>query len=178
MRTSCFAALLAFASAGALGAQTPAAPAPPAPPDTAPAAMTRGVASRGNTMRAEPKTGWLALDAFHETLAATWHPAARSNDLAPARTRAGELWARADSLSATTAPASLSAECKAAATPAALGGLAREAKAFADLSAGRAPDPQLKAALRRVHDRFELFEHRCAPAGEHDEHAGHGTPRR
>src|SRR4249919_3156070 len=47
---------------------------------------------------------WKELDEFHMLVMATWHPAAKSSDMAPTRAKSSELVASAKTLAASTAP--------------------------------------------------------------------------
>ncbi|MDF1505231.1 hypothetical protein [Roseisolibacter sp. H3M3-2] len=116
--------------------------------------------------------GWKEMDAFHQVMMATWHPAAGKNDLAPARAKAGELAAAARAWKGAAVPKA----CDTPATRAAVAKVAAGADAFAALAAkAGTTDAALKAALKGVHDDFEPVEEGCAPAGavKKDGHAGH-----
>jgi hypothetical protein len=157
----------ALAAAPALArAQTPASPPPaePVPTSTAPATPAGASAME---MRHAMGSGWAELDAFHEVLAATWHPASERRDLAPARARAGELARRARAMAASRAPASTPAGCRAPATTRLTRLVARDAQAFARVAAASSTsDARLTASLRGVHDRFHAVEARCEPPHE------------
>lgn len=106
---------------------------------------------------------WKELDAFHMLVMATWHPAAKSSDMAPTRAKAGELVASAKVLAASTAPKG----CDAPKVKEAVKGLPAEAQGIADLVAKNADDATLKAALKTLHDKFEVAEEGCVmPKGE------------
>lgn len=112
--------------------------------------------------------GWKEMDAFHNVMAATWHPAGQKNDLAPLRARAGELAAAARTWAAAPVPKA----CDTPATRSTVAGLATDARAIADLVAQPAStDAALKAALKALHDRFETVEESCKLPGA--SHAGH-----
>ena len=111
--------------------------------------------------------GWKEMDAFHTVLAATWHPASKSDDLKPLRERAGAL---ADA-ARTWAAAAVPKACDTPATRSTIAAVATDARALADLVAKPATtDAQLKASLKALHDRFEPVEHGCAPAGAAKHH--------
>jgi hypothetical protein len=82
LRTAAVAVSLATLSVVA-SAQTKPTPAKPA----APAGHSM---DHGHDMK-EPATGWKELDAFHELMAASWHPAKGQNDLKPAKAKAADL---------------------------------------------------------------------------------------
>lgn len=116
--------------------------------------------------------GWKEMDAFHQLMMATWHPASGKNDLAPARAKAGELAAAARAWKAAAVPRA----CDTPATRTAVAKVAADADAFAALAAqAGTTDAALKAALKGVHDAFEPVEEGCAPGGpvKKDAHAGH-----
>ena len=103
---------------------------------------------------------WKEMNAFHRVMAATWHPASSKNDLAPLRARATELATAAEKWAASKPPAT-PASCNSAEVGAAVSKVAREAKALVVLLDSGAADDKLKAALKGVHDTFELAEHAC-----------------
>ena len=103
--------------------------------------------------------GWKEMDAFHTQLAATWHPASKSDDLKPLRAHASALADAARAWAAAAVPKA----CDTPATRTTIAGLATDARALADLVAKPATtDAQLKASLKALHDRFEPVEHGCA----------------
>ncbi len=111
--------------------------------------------------------GWMEMDAFHNVLAATWHPASKSDDLQPLRARAGAL---ADAARAWAA-AAMPKACDTPETRTTIAALATDARALADLAAKPATtDAQLKASLKALHDRFEPVEQGCAPGGAMKHH--------
>lgn len=120
-------------------------------------------------------SGWKEMDAFHQLMMATWHPAQGKGDLAPTRAQAGAM---ADA-ARTWAAAAVPKACDTPATRTALTALATDSRALAELAARPATaDAELKAALKALHDRFEPLEHGCAPAGAkkasaHGAHSGH-----
>jgi hypothetical protein len=97
----------------------------------------------------EPATGWKELDAFHELMAASWHPASGKNDLAPARAK-----------EASGAPKGCdSPKLKEAVTKVAAG-----SHEFASLVETKAADVELKEKLGTLHKTFETVEMGCKPA--------------
>ena len=114
-------------------------------------------------------SGWKELDAFHTLMMQTWHPASGANDLAPARAKAGAMADAARAWAAAAVPAG----CDTAEVRATVARLATESRALADLAARpETTDAALKAALKALHDRFEVVEHGChatpaRPGGHH-----------
>jgi hypothetical protein len=114
--------------------------------------------------------GWKEMDAFHNVMAATWHPAGQKNDLKPLRAQAGALAEAARTWAAAPVPKA----CDTPATRGTIAGLATDARAIADRVAKPAStDAELKAALKALHDRFETVEESCKPAGA--AHGAHGA---
>jgi hypothetical protein len=114
--------------------------------------------------------GWKEMDAFHNVMAATWHPAGQKNDLKPLRAQAGALADAARTWAAAPVPKA----CDTPATRRTIAGLAADSRALADLVAKPAStDAELKTALRALHDRFETVEESCKPAGA--SHGAHGS---
>lgn len=102
-------------------------------------------------------SGWKELDAYHEFMMATWHPAKGKNDLAPLRTKAGDMAASAQLLAASTPP-------KWCDTPKMKGAATALAPATANVAAlvtKNATDAELKTALGALHMQFETLEEGC-----------------
>jgi hypothetical protein len=100
---------------------------------------------------------WKELDAYHMLMMATWHPAKDKNDLAPTRAKATEMVTAAKTLAASMAPKGCDApklKETAAALPAATQGVA-------DLVAKKSDDATLKAAMKELHDKFDVLEMGC-----------------
>ena len=101
---------------------------------------------------------WKELDEFHMLVMDTWHPAKDKSDMAPTRAKAGDLVKSAKKLAASTAPAGCdSPKLKEAAT-----GMPGYAQNVADLVGKKADDAALKAALKTMHDKFEVIEGGCS----------------
>jgi hypothetical protein len=113
---------------------------------------------------------WKEMNAFHHVLGATWHPADHEGNLAPLKSRAKELLNTADAWAASKAPAT-PAGCGSDAVRGAATKVAMEMKALVALLDSRSEDAKLKAALKGVHDAFEIAEKGCAG------HGGHGDAR-
>lgn len=100
---------------------------------------------------------WKELDAYHMLMMATWHPAKDKGDMAPTRAKIGEMVASAKTLAASTAPKG----CDAPAVKAAATALPIETQGVADLVAKKADDATLKAAMKALHEKFDVLEEGC-----------------
>lgn len=109
---------------------------------------------------------WKEMNAFHHVMAATWHPASQKNDLAPLRARGKELLTSAEAWAASNAPA-MPSSCGSAAVKASVEKVVAESRALVALLDAAADDAKLKAALKAVHDTFEVAEKGCAGHGTH-----------
>ena len=107
--------------------------------------------------------GWKELDAYHALMMATWHPAKDKSDLAPTRSQIGQMVAAAKAVAGSTAPSA----CQKPAIVAAQGRLVGETDKVAALVAAKADDATLKAAMKTLHDRFELLEEGCSSGMKH-----------
>ena len=104
-------------------------------------------------------SGWKELDAYHQFLMDTWHPAKGKNDLAPTRANAVGMAAQAKVLAASAAPKG----CDTPTLKATVTKLVPESQGIADLVAAKADDATLKNALSSVHTHFEVLEMGCKP---------------
>lgn len=109
-------------------------------------------------MEHHASSGWKELDAFHEIMAAAWHPA-RSNDLKPIRAKADSLSASAKRWAASTVPAA----CDTKAIRDAIADVVAGSAKVAQLVTANASDADVRASLHDVHERFEVVEHGCHP---------------
>jgi hypothetical protein len=100
---------------------------------------------------------WKELDEFHMLVMDTWHPAKDKNDMTATRAKAGDLVKSAKTLAASTAPKG----CDSPKVVEATKGLPAEAQKVADLVTKKADDATLKAALKTLHDKFEVAEGGC-----------------
>ena len=107
---------------------------------------------------------WKALDAYHTVMAASWHPAKKSDDLAPFRSRASALVAAARALAAEPVPAACGGS-KHADDVQALVRVSEEAAKAAGTQG--LPDATVKAALKLAHDRFHVLEEACSAGKAH-----------
>lgn len=101
-------------------------------------------------------SGWKELDAFHELMAATWHPA-QSGDLKVIRAKADSLSASAKAWAASKAPAA----CDTKAIRDAITDVVAGSTKVAELVAKNGADADVRTALQDVHERFEVVEHGC-----------------
>lgn len=150
--------LIALAAPIALSAQDTTK----ARPDSA----KMGMMGMKGMMESHMMGSWKEMNAFHQVLAATWHPASEKSDLAPLKARAKELQTTADAWAASKAPA-MPTSCGSEAVRGAATKVAAEAKALVALVDSAADDARLKAALKSVHDAFEVAGKGCAGHGEH-----------
>jgi type IV secretory pathway TrbL component len=105
-------------------------------------------------------SGWKELDAFHELMAASWHPAKATKDMKIARAKADSLAAAAKTWAAAKAPHG----CDSTEIKAAIADVEKGSADVAKLVAGNAADADLYKALHDVHERFEVVEKGCKPA--------------
>lgn len=109
------------------------------------------------------RSGWKELDAYHDVMSATWHPA-KNNDLKPIRAQADSLSASARRWSESKVPTA----CDTKPIKDAIADVVTGSAKVAQLVAADATDADLRAALSAVHDRFEVVEKGCKPG-----HSGH-----
>jgi hypothetical protein len=165
---------LAGALLGAILTAAPMAAQKPAPKDTAKSAMS-GMAGMDHSkmggmdhnamheqmmkeMAGKKGESWKELDAYHALMMATWHPAKDSSNLAPFRAKAADMVAAAKTVAASTAPTSCGGKAEIVAAQKAL---PTETEKAARLAAGKTSDADLKAALKALHDKFEVLEMGC-----------------
>lgn len=122
-------------------------------------ATMKGHDMQGHDMQGHAASPWKEMDAFHSTLAATYHPAADKGDFAPLKARATELAAKAKAWAATSAPPA----CAKPDTKATVDALASASAALAEQVRNGASNDELKAAVGAIHEKFETVEHGCAP---------------
>ncbi len=124
-------------------------------------------ASQAERGEGHAASGWKELDMYHALMMATWHPAKDRNDLAAIRAQAPMLVETAKTLARSKAPA----RCDTPRNREAAAKLPAQTQAVADLVTKRADDATLKAALKTLHDQFEVLEEGCAAEKKPD---GHG----
>ena len=108
------------------------------------------------------RSGWKELDAYHDLMAATLHPA-KENDLKPTRAKADSLSAVAKAWSESKAPKA----CDNKAIKDAIAEVVVGTTKVLHLVHGNAADADLKAAMHDVHERFEVVEKGCKPEKAH-----------
>ena len=157
-----FAATAAALFASTAGAQTAQTTQPPAKKDDHAAMHAEHMKQmqHGKEMKAE---GWKELDAYHMLMMATWHPAKDKNDLSATRAKIGEMVTAAKAVAASKAPAS----CQKPELAKAQAGLTGETEKVAAMVSAKADDTALKAAMKTLHDRFEVLEEGCNTGMKH-----------
>ncbi|MEO7998534.1 MAG: hypothetical protein ABI852_13875 [Gemmatimonadaceae bacterium] len=108
----------------------------------------------------ESKSGWKELDAFHEVMAASWHPASGKNDLAPAKAKAADMAKAAKVWADSKAPKS----CDTPAIKESVTKVNAASQEYAGIVANGADDATIKAKLKAIHETFETAEMGCHPA--------------
>lgn len=103
-------------------------------------------------------SGWKELDAYHEYMEATWHPAKGKKDLKPLKEKANGMAAAAKLLAGSTPPK----ECDAPGLRTAASGLSPATSDLAVMVARNASDAELTAALAALHTKFEVLEKGCS----------------
>jgi hypothetical protein len=109
---------------------------------------------------------WKELNAYHELMGASWHPAEQKNDLAPLRAKIADLVKAADAWGGSKAPA-MPHGCGTDAVKTAVAKVVTDTKALAALVASSASDAALKESLKALHDTFEVAERACGGHGDH-----------
>ena len=107
---------------------------------------------------------WKEMNAFHRVMGATWHPASQKSDLAPLKARAKELLTSAETWASSKPPA-MPASCASEPVRNAATKVVTETKALVALVDAGSDDAKLKAALKSVHDAFEVAEKSCGGHG-------------
>ena len=148
-------------------ATTPLAAQSAPPVRKTPPAMDHGKMDHGAMDHAKMHGGggtasWKELDAYHQLMMATWHPAKERNDLGPIRAQVEAMVKAAELVGRSTPPGS----CARPELAAARTGLAGETRKVAALVKAKADDAALKTALSRLHEAFEVLEEGCG-GGEH-----------
>jgi soluble cytochrome b562 len=124
------------------------------------AGMKHDMSAMGQGMgMGDMKSGWAELDAFHSLLMSTWHPALKDS-LTMARSLAPQLAASAEKWAKSKGPAA----CDNATARKALPGIVADAKTYAKVVADKGNDAAVKAALKKVHDGFEIAGKPCMQA--------------
>lgn len=153
---------LTAAVAAPLSAQATGAAQPPVKKDDHAAMHAEHMKQmpHGQPAKAE---AWKELDAYHMLMMATWHPAKDKNDLSATRTKIGEMVTAAKAVGASKAPAM----CQTPELAKAQAGLAAETEKVQALVTAKADDAVLKAAMKGLHDAFEVLEEGCNTGLKH-----------
>lgn len=114
-----------------------------------------------NNIRAQEKAnpiaiGWKEMDAFHEVMAKTFHPA-EEGKFEPIRTRSQEMLDKATAWQNSTAPAGYNQK----AVKKSLKELVKGAKQINDLIKTNTSDDILKTKLSKLHDVFHEIMEKC-----------------
>jgi hypothetical protein len=106
---------------------------------------------------------WKELDAYHMLMMATWHPAKDKNDLSATRAKIGEMVTAAKAVGTSKAPSA----CQKPELLKAQAGLTAETEKVQQLVSKKADDATLKAAMKGLHDAFEVLEEGCNTGMKH-----------
>ena len=154
-----FAALAALVTAIPAGAQPTQ---PPAKKDDH-AAMHEAHMKQMQHGKDAKANAWKELDAYHGLMMATWHPAKDKNDMAPTRGMIGSMVTSAKAVAASKAPTA----CQKPELLKAQAGLVGETEKVQKLVDAKADDAALKAAMKGLHDAFEVLEEGCNTGMKH-----------
>ena len=125
-------------------------------------ALAAPVQAQDHAAHHAARSGWKELDAYHDLMAGTWHPA-KENDLKPTRAKADSLAAAAKAWSESKAPMA----CDNKAIKDAIAEVVAGTTKVLHLVHGNAADAELKSAMHDVHERFEVVEKGCKPEKAH-----------
>ena len=109
-----------------------------------------------NAAQLQEKAKWKEMEAFHDVMAKTFHPA-EEGKLEPIRTRSGEMLDKANAWQSSTAPEGYNQK----AVKKSLKELVKGAKEINNLVKENAADDVLKAKLSRLHDVFHKIMEKC-----------------
>jgi uncharacterized coiled-coil DUF342 family protein len=123
--------------------------------------MIVGVMAFASPVQAQQKAKWQELDAFHEVMSKTFHPA-EEGKLEPIRSRSEEMEEKAIAWKNSTAPVGYDKN----AVMKNLKDLVKGARKINKLVKKNAPDKELKEELSALHDVFHAIVEKC----EKDEH--------
>jgi hypothetical protein len=121
---------------------------------TPPIKVEKDRPASGHSM--EHMSGWKELDAYHMVMMGVWHPAKESNDLKPIRARADSLAIAGDAWAKAAVPKS----CDSPENRANIARVNADSKALA-AKVKDGSDADVMAALKALHDRFELVNRGC-----------------
>ena len=114
-----------------------------------------------NPVNAQQKAKWQELDAFHEVMSKTFHPA-EEGKLEPIRNRSAEMLEKAIAWKNSTAPEGYDKN----AVKENLNKLVKGAKEINKMVKKNASDKELKEELSELHDVFHEIVEKCEK-GEH-----------
>ncbi len=109
-----------------------------------------------NGILAQEKAKWKEMDAFHEVMAKTFHPA-EEGKLEPIRNRSQEMLDKATTWQNSEAPEGFNQK----AVKKSLKELVKGAKEINDLVKANASDDVLKTKLSKLHDVFHEIMEKC-----------------
>ena len=109
-----------------------------------------------NCVRSQEKAKWKEMDAFHQVMAQTFHPA-EEGKLEPIKTRSQEMLEKATAWQNSTAPEGYNQK----AVKKSLKELVKSAKEINDLVKQNAADDVLKTKLSKLHDTFHEIIEKC-----------------
>lgn len=107
------------------------------------------------------KSPWKELDAYHQFMMATWHPAKEKSDMAPLKAKVADMAKSAKTWADSKPPKG----CDAPKLTDAVKKVNTGTADLAALVAKGAPDAELKTKLAALHETFEIVESGCS--GEH-----------
>jgi uncharacterized coiled-coil DUF342 family protein len=115
-----------------------------------------------NPARAQQKAKWNELDAFHEVMSKTFHPA-EEGKLEPIRSRSAEMLEKAIAWKNSTAPEGYDKTV----VLENLKKLVKEAKEINKMVKKNASDKELKEELSELHDVFHEIVEKCEKEEHH-----------
>jgi hypothetical protein len=115
-----------------------------------------------NPAHAQQKAKWPELDAFHEVMSKTFHPA-EEGKLEPIRSRSAEMLEKATAWKNSTAPEGYDKN----AVKKNLKELVKGAKEINKMVQDKADDASLKEKLSKLHDTFHEIVEKCEKEEHH-----------
>ena len=110
------------------------------------------------------KSPWKELDAYHQLMMATWHPAKATSDMAPLKAKAADMAKAAKTWADSKPPKGCDA-------PKLKDAVVKVNTGTADLAAmiakGGSDDAMLKTKLGELHETFEIVESGCVAEHGH-----------
>ncbi|HKC35535.1 MAG TPA: hypothetical protein VKB95_05705 [Chitinophagaceae bacterium] len=113
-------------------------------------------------VHAQQKAKWQELDAFHEVMSKTFHPA-EEGKLEPIRSRSAEMLEKAIAWKNSTAPEGYDQK----AVKENLKDLVKGAKEINKMVQDKADDASLKEKLSKLHDSFHQIVEKCEKEEHH-----------